>query len=149
MKSGVSQAFRLPPLALRAPAWTITAATVVVCLIVAPPSTDLAAAAYRSELFGRAGFTLWDNGWYAGHHLPAYSLLAPPLGWLMGPLLLAALSMTLATAPFAMLIDGRFPARATRIASVWFAVGAAIELFACRIPCASVRPWLSLSLSIV
>jgi hypothetical protein len=129
-----AQAFQLPPLALRVPAWTITAAIGVVYLIVAPPSADLAAAAYRSELFGRAGFTLWDNGWYAGHHLPAYSVLAPALGWLIGPLLLAVLSMTLATALFAMLIDGRFPARATRIAAVWFAIGAAIELFACRIP---------------
>jgi hypothetical protein len=129
-----AKAFQLPPVALRAPAWTITAAIGVVYLIIAPPSADLAAAAYRSELFGRAGFTLWDNGWYAGHHLPAYSTLAPALGWLMGPLLLAVLSMTLATAMFARLIDGRFPARATRIAAVWFAIGAAIELFACRIP---------------
>jgi hypothetical protein len=129
-----TRAFHLPPLALRAPAWTITAAIGVAYLIVAPSSADLAAAAYRSELFGRAGFTLWDNGWYAGHHLPAYSVLAPALGWLLGPLLLAVLSMTLATALFALLIDGRFPQRATRIASVWFAIGAAIELFACRIP---------------
>jgi hypothetical protein len=129
--------------ARRIPAWTITAAIGLWYVIAAPPSADLAAAAYRSDLFGSSGFTLWDNGWYAGHHLPAYSLLAPPLGWL------AALSMTLATALFAMLIDSRFPARATRIASVWFAVGAAIELFACRILCPSVRPWPSLSLSIV
>ena len=129
-----AKAFGLPPLALRAPAWTITAAIGVVYLIIAPTSADLAAATYRSELFGRSGFTLWDNGWYAGHHLPAYSVLAPALGWLMGPLLLAALSMTLAAAMFAMLIDGRFPARATRIAAVWFAFGAAIELFACRVP---------------
>jgi hypothetical protein len=129
-----AKAFQLPPVALRAPAWTITAVIGVACLIIAPPSADLAAAAYRSELFGRVGFTLWDNGWYAGHHLPAYSVLAPALGWLIGPLLLAMLSMTFATAMFAMLIDGRFPARATRIAAVWFAIGAAIELFACRIP---------------
>ena len=45
----------------------------VAYLIAAPPSADLAAASYRSDLFGRAGFTLWDNGWYGGHHLPAYA----------------------------------------------------------------------------
>ena len=55
---------------------------------------DLAAAGYRSDLFARVGFTLWDNGWYGGHHLLAYSLLAPALGALIGPQPLAALSMT-------------------------------------------------------
>ena len=53
-------------------------------MIVAPLSADLAAAGYRSDLFARAGFTLWDNGWYGGHHLLAYSLLAPALGALLG-----------------------------------------------------------------
>ena len=126
--------FRTPAIAMRAPAWTITAAVGVLFVVIAPTSPDLAAAAYRSELFGRAGFTVWDNGWYGGHHLPAYSLLAPALGWLIGPLVLVALSMTVATALFAALIEGRFPSRATRIAAVWFALGAAIELFSCRVP---------------
>ena len=52
----------------------------LVYVLAAPPSADLAAAGYRSELFARAGFTIWDNGWYGGHHLPAYSLLAPAFG---------------------------------------------------------------------
>jgi hypothetical protein len=120
--------------ARRIPAWAITAAFGLLYVILAPPSTDLAAAGYRSELFARVGFTLWDNGWYGGHHLLAYSVLAPALGALLGPQLLAALSMTLATALFARLIDGAFPARATRIASVWFAFGAALGLLANRVP---------------
>jgi hypothetical protein len=103
-------------------------------LIAAPPSTDLAAAAYRSDLFSRVGFTLWDNSWYGGHHLPAYSVLAPALGAWLGPQLLAALSMLAATALFALLIDGRFSARATRIAAIWFALGASIELLSNRVP---------------
>ncbi len=119
---------RLPP------AWTLTAVLGLVYVLAAPPSSDLAAAAYRSDLFARAGFTLWDNSWYGGHHLPAYSMLAPALGALIGPQLLAALSMTIATALFAALIDGRFPARATRIAALWFALGAAISLLANRVP---------------
>ena len=44
-----------------APAWTITALGGLLYVIAAPPSTDLAAAAYRSNLFSRVGFTLWDN----------------------------------------------------------------------------------------
>src|ERR1700726_4691563 len=112
----------------RLPAWTITAALGVVYLAVAPASSDLAAATYRSDLFSRVGFALWDNSWYGGHPLPAYSALAPALGATIGPRLLAALSMTVAAGLFATLIEGRFPQRATRIAAVWFASGAAVSL---------------------
>jgi hypothetical protein len=122
----------------RVPTWALaTALTTVlglVYVIAAPPSTDLAAAAYRSTLFSRVGFTLWDNSWYGGHHLPAYSLLAPALGAWLGPQLLNALAMVAATALFALLINGCFPARATRIAAIWFAIGASFALLANRVP---------------
>ncbi len=122
-----SRASRLPP------AWAITAACGLLYVIAAPPSRDLAAASYRSNLFAHAGFTLWDNAWYGGHHLLAYSALAPGLGALLGPQLLAALSMTAATALFMALIAGRFPARSTAIAAMWFAFGASIGLLANRV----------------
>jgi hypothetical protein len=121
-------------LRLLPPAWTITAALGVAYLILAPQSPDLAAASYRSNLFSRVGFTLWDNSWYGGHHLLAYSLLAPALGALIGPQPLAAISMVAATALFASLIHGCFPARATRIAAAWFAVGASVALLSSRVP---------------
>lgn len=117
----------------RLPAWTLTAAFGLLYVLLAPLSTDLAAAGYRGELFSRVGFTLWDNGWYAGHHLPSYSLLAPGLGALIGEQLLGALSMTLAAASFAALVDGCFSARATRVAALWFALGAAVGLLSNRI----------------
>jgi hypothetical protein len=116
------------------PAWTLTAALALLYLLAAPASSDLAAAGYRSDLFSRAGFTLWDNGWYGGHHLPAYSLLAPPLGALLGPALLGALAMTVSTGLFAVLVRGAFTPRAERAAALWFALGAGIELFTNRIP---------------
>jgi hypothetical protein len=116
------------------PAWTLTAALGVVYLILAPQSPDLAAASYRSNLFSTAGFTLWDNSWYGGHHLLAYSVLAPALGALITPRLLAAISMVIATALFARLIDGRFPARATRVAAYFFALGASVALLSSRVP---------------
>jgi hypothetical protein len=119
---------RLPP------AWTIAAALAVVYLILAPTSPDLAAASYRSSLFSSAGFTLWDNSWYGGHHLLAYSVIAPALGALIGPRLLAAISMVIATALFAALTDGWFPTRATRIAAGWFALGASVALLSSRVP---------------
>jgi hypothetical protein len=121
-------------LARRALAWSITAAAGLLYVILAPPSRDLAAAGYRSDLFTRAGFTIWDNGWYGGHHLPAYSVLAPGLSALLGPQLLAAISMTVAAALFAAIVRDRFQPPAARIASIWFAYGAAIGLLANRVP---------------
>ncbi len=118
----------------RVPAWAITAVLGVGYLILAPPSPDLAAADYRSHLFSQVGFSLWDNSWFAGHHLPAYSLLAPGLGSLIGPQPLAAISMTAATALFALAIAGHFPERAARLAAIWFAVGASIALLSSRVP---------------
>jgi hypothetical protein len=139
VEAGRAVARRSPALdglarAARVPAWTITAVLGLAYVIAAPPSSDLAAASYRSYLFGREGFTLWDNAWYGGHHVLAYSVLAPALGWLVGPQLLAALSMTLASALFTALISGRFRVPAVRAASAFFALGAAIALLSCRVP---------------
>jgi hypothetical protein len=130
------RAHRVRAVVGRAPvgAWTFTAAFGLLYVIVAPLSTDLAAAGYRSDEFSRAGFTLWDNGWYGGHHVLAYSVLAPALSALLSPQLLAALAATAATALFTALIDGCFAARATRIASCWFALGAAAGLLSNRVP---------------
>ncbi len=121
-------------LSRRPPAWLLTALFGVVYLILAPQSPDLAAASYRSHLFSEVGFSLWDNSWYGGHHLLAYSMLAPALGALIGPQLLAALSMTAATALFSLALAGRVPARAARAASLWFALGASIALLSSRVP---------------
>ncbi len=99
----------------------------------APSSPDLAAASYRSDLFARVGFSLWDNSWYGGHHLLAYSILAPPLGALIGPRVVVALSMTAAAALFPPLIDGVFPPRAARVAAVWLAVGLGVQMLSSRV----------------
>ncbi len=116
------------------PAWTITAVLGVVYLIIAPYSPDLAAASYRSDLFARSGFTLWDNSWYGGHHLPAYSILAPALGALIGPRVVAAISMTIAVALFPAILRDRFPRRAIRWASLFLAIGASVSLLSSRVP---------------
>ncbi len=106
----------------------------LVYLISAPPSADLAAATYRSDLFGRVGLSLWDNGWYAGHHLPGYSLLSPALGALLGSRLLLVLSAVLAAGLFGTLAARHLPGRAGMAAALWFAVGITVELLSGRVP---------------
>ena len=116
------------------PAWLLTAIMAGGYLLLAPSSPDLAAASYRSDLFSRVGFSLWDNSWYAGHHLPAYSLLAPALGALLGPRLLVALAAPAQALIFERLLAREAPGTAGRVASLWFAFGAGFALLSSRVP---------------
>jgi hypothetical protein len=97
-----------------------------------PPSLDLAAAEYRSWLFEHAGFAIWDLRWYGGHHLPGYSVLAPPLGAWLGPRLLGALAAVAAALLFEQLAFVRFGPRAW-VGSLWFAAGTVTSLLSGRI----------------
>ena len=112
----------------------IAAALAAVYLIVEPRTPDLAAHLFRSELFGREGFTVWNGQWYGGHHTPAYSVLSPPLGWLLGPQPMGALSAVAATACFTELMRNAYGTIAARLGTVWFGVGSATLLFTNRLP---------------
>jgi hypothetical protein len=108
----------------------------VLYLVLAPPAGDLAAATYRSALFGRVGFATWDTGWYAAHGywLPGYSLLSPALGALLGVRLLLALSAVAASTLFALIAERVFGATAARVAAAWFALGFCVGLLSGRVP---------------
>lgn len=84
----------LGEVALRAPAHTRARAPALapllagvllgVWLLVEPRTPDLAGQVYRLALYERAGWSIFDEHWYAGHTLPGYSLLLGPLGGLVG-----------------------------------------------------------------
>jgi hypothetical protein len=119
---------RWPGLAAGALAAAIAAAYLVVDL----PTGDLAAHLYRAELFDREGLSLWNAQWYGGHHLPAYSVLFPPLAGLLGPRLLAGLSVLAAAILFELLVSREFGDRA-RWAALWLAASAGAMLFTGRL----------------
>ncbi|HEX6952464.1 MAG TPA: hypothetical protein VF124_06700 [Gaiellaceae bacterium] len=88
----------------------------------APAGGDLAAHEYQRSLFMVHGFTLWDNYWYAGRYaFVGYSVLYYPLAALLGIQLLGVLTVTLAAAAFALILDGEW-GRAARWSSRAFAV---------------------------
>ncbi len=103
-----------------------------VYLIWAPPSADLAAQTFRTELFEAHGFEVWSNAWYGGIHLPGYSLLFPPLASLIGVRLVGAISAVAATALFAALVRPHYGDRA-RLAIWLFGLGSATNLFTGRL----------------
>jgi hypothetical protein len=110
----------------RLPAWPLTAAGALAWLIVDPPTPDLPAHLYRAEI----GFGIWNNGWYAGHHLPGYSVLVPPLAALTSPQLVAALCAVLATWCFERLARLHWTGAAATAAVLWFALAALSPLVA-------------------
>jgi hypothetical protein len=121
-----------------APPWTLGLLLALplslLYLILAPPGADLAAATYRSDLFSRVGFTIWDNGWYSGHALPSYSLISPALGAWLGVRPLLALSAVAGAALFGVLATKAFPPTAARVATLSFAFGLCCELPSGRVP---------------
>jgi hypothetical protein len=99
-------------------------ALVATWLIVAPRTPDLAAQVYRVGLFNQLGFAVWDSRWYAGHSLPGYSLLYPPLASLLGMRALGALCVLASTLLFARLARDAFGGRAALWGAAWFAAAA-------------------------
>lgn len=113
------------------PAWLLAAVLAAIYLVVDPPSADLAAQTYRTELYEHAGFVVFDLGWYAGHHNPAYSILFPPLAALLGPRLVGALAAVLAAWAFERLVAGR--GAGARPAALWFATATMVSLVTGRL----------------
>jgi hypothetical protein len=105
-----------------------------VYLIWEPRTVDLAAHTFRAELFGEEGFTIWNGQWYGGHHTPAYSIISPPLAWLLGPPLALALAAVASAALFPPLARGAFGEERARWGSLWFGIGTATLLFTARLP---------------
>ena len=112
----------------------VSALLCAVALVIRPRTVDLAAHVYRSILFQNQGFTIWDGNWYGGHHSPAYSVLFPPLGALLGPLVVGAIEAVVTTACFAALARAHWGERAARWGALWFGAGSATILFTGRIP---------------
>jgi hypothetical protein len=110
----------------------VAAALLVVWLIISPRTPDLSAAVYRLSLFEHSGLAIWDEHWYAGHDLPGYSLLFPPLADLFGVRLLATLSVLVSTAAFTRIARDVYGPRA-QWAALAFAASAVADVWIGRL----------------
>jgi hypothetical protein len=114
------------------PALLLACVLVGVWLLVDPRSPDLAAQSYRETLFSRYGFTLWDNYWYAGHHLPGYSLVFPWLALALGMRVVGALAVLVSTVAFERIVVPAYGPRA-RWGAVCFAIAAGGDVWIGRL----------------
>jgi hypothetical protein len=114
------------------PAVALSSALAAILLIWDPQVRDLAAQAFRVELFEREGFAIWNGSWYEGHYTLTYSVLFPPLAALLGPQLVGALSVVASAYLFDRLVRDHWGERA-RWATLWFGAGAATMLATGRV----------------
>jgi len=114
--------------------WGLCAAVlgVVAWLIVDPRTPDLAAQVYRANLFKEAGWTVWDSRWYAGHDVPGYSLVFPPLAALLGVRTVGALAVLASAALFERVARVAYGG-AARWGAIWFALAALGDVWSGRI----------------
>jgi hypothetical protein len=110
----------------------LAAALLLAWGLVAPRTPDLAAAAYRLDLFKHLGLAVYDEHWYAGHDLPGYSLIFPPLAWLFGLRVVGALSVLVSVACFQALAVGAY-GRSARRATALFALAAVGDVWIGRL----------------
>jgi hypothetical protein len=112
----------------------VAALFTIAYLIWQPRTVDLAAHTFRADLFGQEGFTIWNGQWYGGHHTPAYSVLSPPLAWLLSPPVALAAAAMASAALFPPLARGAFGDERARWGSIWFGAATATLLFTSRLP---------------
>jgi hypothetical protein len=103
-----------------------------VYVIVSPASEDLAVHLLRAKLFAAEGFGIWNNWWYAGHNVPGYSLLFPPLAALLTPQVAAGITAPPTAALFESMAHRRF-GRDAWLGALWFGVATSTSLFTGRL----------------
>lgn len=126
---------RLVSLAGRRP-WLLTAALCALVAAVGIQGPDFPAQEFRIWLFRVHGAMLFDSQWFAGHPLPGYSLLFPPLAALVGSVTLGAVSCVgstwMATRILQEAMGEDAPGRVAGL--VWFSVVTVADLVIGRLP---------------
>jgi hypothetical protein len=112
--------------------WLIAAVLALAWLALGPPTPDLAAQVYRSGLFQSEGFTIFNANWYGGHHTPAYSILFPPLGALLGVRVVGVLAAVGSALLFERIARRHFGDNA-RWGALWFGAGTVADLLIGRL----------------
>src|SRR5438874_8007818 len=89
--------------------------------------SDLPAQVFRTELVRRDGFVMWNSQWFGGHAMLTYSVLAPAVATLTGPVALGALSGVVSAVLFERILRFAYGHTAW-LGALWFALGTATNL---------------------
>jgi len=119
---------------LRPAIWPLvaTGSLAVIYLAVAPMTADHAAQSFRSGLVEQDGLAIWSNYWFAGHHLPAYSVLAPVIGSWLGFRVMGVFSVLGSVLLFSLIVHRHWGERSSA-GAIWFGAAACISLYSGRL----------------
>jgi hypothetical protein len=109
----------------------VAAGSAVLAIALGWRGSDLPAQVFRAELFRQDGFVLWNSQWFGGHAVLSYSVIAPAISALFGPLALGALSGIASALLFERILRFSFGPIAW-LGSLWFALGTVINLIVGR-----------------
>jgi len=115
-----------------AAAFGIAAALTILAVVLGWRGSDLPAQVFRSELFRRHGFVVWDSQWFGGHPTLPYSVLSPALAALTGPVALGAISGVCSAVLFERILRFAY-GRAAWVGAIWFALGSVTNLIVGRV----------------
>lgn len=119
---------------LRPSLWPLIVAGTLslVYLVAAPLTADHGAQLFRVGLVEADGPVIWNNYWFGGHHLPAYSVLSPAIGAWIGFRVMGVLSVLGSVLLFSLIVDRHWGDRA-RAGAIWFGAAACISLYSGRL----------------
>lgn len=118
---------------VRGPCVLVAVASLVVA-VSGLRGADYPAHHLRALLWERSGLGVWNTYWYGGHPTPTYSLLAPPVTSLIGPVVVVGISSVVATYAFGRLMSALLPGPTAWLANVAFAIGTVVNVVVGRTP---------------
>jgi hypothetical protein len=109
----------------------VATAAAVLAIALGWRGSDLPAQVFRAELFREDGFVLWNSQWFGGHAMLGYSVIAPAISALFGPLALGAVSGIASALLFERILRFSFGSVAW-LGGLWFALGTVTNLIVGR-----------------
>ncbi|HYL51591.1 MAG TPA: hypothetical protein VEZ15_06455 [Acidimicrobiia bacterium] len=113
-------------------AFAVAGALALLAVCLGWRGSDLPAQVFRTELVRRDGFVIWNSQWFGGHAMLTYSVLAPAVASLTGPIALGALSGVFSAVLFERILRFAF-GRTAWIGALWFALGTVTNLIVGRV----------------
>ena len=113
-------------------AFAIATVLAILTIVLHWRGSDLPAQVFRADLVRRDGFVVWNSQWFGGHATLAYSVIAPLVGSITGPVALGALSCIASAVLFERILRFAF-GRVSVLGAMWFAVGTVTNLIVGRV----------------
>jgi hypothetical protein len=113
-------------------AFCLAGSLTLVAVVLGWRGSDLPAQIFRAELVRRDGFVVWNSEWFGGHATLAYSVIAPLVSALTGPIAVGAVCGVVSAVLFERIVRRGF-GRTSLLGALWFAASIVTNLVVGRV----------------